>query len=723
MKILDNLLKRFGYVKKENGARIFGTGSGFGSMLEDSGLTYKQLVDSYKSWVYTSIDKISKTIASIPLELFYYKVRGKKIGSGMQIKADISGIKNKAAIQSYLMKYDIEKIKVYEHPFISLMNSPNPVDTRSTLWISIVQRLELAGQCGVYMPRNGIGLPVQMIPLPMTSSGTLRVIPDPVTIIGGFEYIDGSKRTTFTREEILYLRYPNPGTPLYGLSPLMAQRYPYDIDLYLMQYLNSMLKNKSFFGNVFTTDQELDKPTIDEFREMLAEQFDSAQRSGRAIVTHTGMHLDNTKLGNSFKDMMIQEAATYAGDKIITSYGLTPGKLGFVKDVNRSTAEVLDKNFYDECIKPRCMLIEEYFEKDVLPLYDEGLMLDFDIPTITERDLDIAEREMNLRTGYTVINEERAKDGLPEVPWGDKPWLPFSVMQPGTSRPVPVDNPAKTKSVSKQWTPERKKAAVEKFLAHVSAWEKIFVAVMEEHFDEQKKYVLSQLSDNWKAIDSMVGGMYKQKRRTWLKQHKDRLDRINIDEVAEAARLKEKFQPIITSLIAEVANERLSEFDSLVQFNVEDKNVMQWIGKRLVESTGEIQRTTHDRIASILREGFSDGLSVTQMAEEVTGLFSEFKMSRALMIARTETVSASNYADIESVRQTGLDDKLLKFWLNEFDARDTHVQAGIDYDENSAIPINETFRVGQDTMIAPGNGTVAGENINCRCNLGFVKVE
>jgi hypothetical protein len=98
-----------------------------------------------------------------------------------------------------------------------------------------------------------------------------------------------------------------------------------------------------------------------------------------------------------------------------------------------------------------------------------------------------------------------------------------------------------------------------------------------------------------------------------------------------------------------------------------------------------------------------------------------FSQSRALMIARTETVSASNFADIEAVKQAGLDDRLRKFWLNEVDARDTHIAAGKQYDENNPIPLNQDFVVGQDTMPAPGNGSLAAENCNCRCAIAYTE--
>jgi len=78
-----------------------------------------------------------------------------------------------------------------------------------------------------------------------------------------------------------------------------------------------------------------------------------------------------------------------------------------------------------------------------------------------------------------------------------------------------------------------------------------------------------------------------------------------------------------------------------------------------------------------------------------------------------------NAGDLEAVRQMDLGDQVKKIWINEPDARDTHVKAGDDYADG--ISIDEAFSVGADTMDAPGGGSDPGENCNCRCTLGYVK--
>ena len=731
MNLFDNLFRRKAVKKPTTQETPFFPAT-FTSSLTGENISYKTLCDSYTSWVFTVIDKIAKTVASIPAELYYYKQKGSKLNSGgMQVKSIIKSINNPREKAYYLKQNEIEKIQVFEHPLLDLFNNPNTIDTRMTLWINIMIRLELAGYCGIYMPKGALGLPGELWAFPLTSSATLSINTDPKTIIKNFTYKDGSVNLPIERDEMLYIRYPNPSSPILGQSPLLAQKYPYDIDHFLLQFVYHMLKNKATFGNVFETDQQLVGDQITEMKNLINSQYGGAAKTGKPIVLHSGLHLDNNKLGSSLKDIMINEASTYASDRLITGYNMSPDTIGLRKEMNRSTAEVTDKKFYEECIRPRCMMIEEYFEKDLLPRYDEGLMLDFKIPVIAYRDLDLQERRENLSSGFTTINEERAKaDGLEPVEWGDKPWLSFSLSQPGEEKPpqnvpqlpVDIDEPeVKTKAKAGFWTEAKKRKASEMFVKSVERNKDMVLNVITAHFRQQEQEVISILEDNWKSINGALGGFSKQKRRVWLKDNKAKLTDVNINVEEEAQELAKNFKPILTSIIIDVAETRLDEFNSTINFNVNDKRVHQWLGQRLRVSSLEIEQTTHDKISAVLREGFQEGLSVTSMAERLKDEFTMFKQDRALTIARTETVSASNQADIEAIKQSGLDDRLRKFWLNEVDARDTHIEAGKRYDENNPIPVNEDFQVGQDTMIAPGNGSLPGENINCRCNMGYTE--
>jgi uncharacterized protein with gpF-like domain len=186
--------------------------------------------------------------------------------------------------------------------------------------------------------------------------------------------------------------------------------------------------------------------------------------------------------------------------------------------------------------------------------------------------------------------------------------------------------------------------------------------------------------------------------------------------------LKEKVDSIYVDIFETTGEHRAGALNMDVQFKVQREEVQKWLGERLDKFSDSVEGTTFDEIDAILREGFKEGIPVNEMAKQLSEKFASFEQYRAPLIARTETAAASNFADLEYVKQVGLEDSVKKIWLTAQDekVRDSHVQAGKDYVDG--IAIDENFNVGGDEMDAPGNGSDAGENINCRCALGYVEI-
>lgn len=406
-----------------------------------TGMSYATLVNSYKSWVYIAIDKIAKTVAMLPLQLYTYERNGKLL-NGRELKASFAKDGLGALAQKRWCKsHGVDKVLVEEHPVYELFARPNDVQTRYQLWYDTTVKLEIGGQCGWYLPQNRLGIPAEIWPLPLRSSGVLT--PD-LTAQGlvGFDYVDGVVRQKFTREEILWFIIQSPANFYMPFSPLMAQTYPYDIDNYLAQLKYYLFKNRAAPGMVLTTDQRLQKTQVQELIDQINTQYAGTTRAGRPMILHSGLKPGGSLI-TPLKDLIIESVSSEVQDKILSAYGVPAGKVGLVKDVNRANMEALDKTYMQETIRPRCMLIEEEIESHLLPRYDERLTADFVIPEMTERATDLQERRENLALGYTTINEERMREGLEEVAWGDEPWLGAGLLQPEMDRPeeLPANKP------------------------------------------------------------------------------------------------------------------------------------------------------------------------------------------------------------------------------------------------------------------------------------------
>jgi HK97 family phage portal protein len=713
---IDKVLKKFGYLKANEAAAIVSMAlSGSTGLAPEK--TYSQLVDAYKSWVYTSVDKIAKTVASLPLKLYVYRRKGQKILNPYSYHKELKFFNTEGEKKYYLKQQGLEKEEVIDHPWLDLINRPNSIMTRFMLWYETMLRLELGGLCAWYMVPNGLSLPAELWTLPLTKTAELKPVVSKKLTIEKWAYTDGEIQTSFKPEELIVIKYPHPKSPFDWYSPLMAQTYPYDIDLFLMQQQRALFENKAVFGNVFSTDQALVKTQIDQIKELINEQYAGATKSGKPLVLHSGLKLEKSKW--SPKEAMIDEVSKYARQKLLSAYDLSDGKVGIIDDANRSNMEALDDTYIKECIKPKCMLIEEVIETFLLPIYDQGLTCDFVLPDIKDRELNIKERESNLRNYYTVINEERAKEGKDPVSWGDRPWMQFGMVQEGTFKPAePKPKPApkkeqETKELDEEWTEEKKRRKWEMFSHRAQKWENLITQQMVGYFRLQGEEIIKRLFKYGPRYEAQYAGWSKKAVRDHIAK-KGIAEDININQEAEIAQLKLIFTPVLQSVIQNGGSDILKEMGLSFVFNINDGPVIKWLGSRMDLFSSEVTGTTFDDIKAILREGFSEGKPLSTIADTLREKFGTYEKYRAPLIARTETISSLNHSEILAIEQAGIEKDVLKHWLSARDeaVRATHREAEARY--GKGIPIQDNFSVGGDSMNSPGNGTSAEENINCR---------
>jgi hypothetical protein len=77
--------------------------------------------------------------------------------------------------------------------------------------------------------------------------------------------------------------------------------------------------------------------------------------------------------------------------------------------------------------------LAEKMNERLVPLYGDNMFLAFDNVIPEDKEFLLKKQTEQLKTGYTVINEERQKDGQDPVEWGDRPLLPMNIVPLGTS--------------------------------------------------------------------------------------------------------------------------------------------------------------------------------------------------------------------------------------------------------------------------------------------------
>jgi hypothetical protein len=141
----------------------------------------------------------------------------------------------------------------------------------------------------------------------------------------------------------------------------------------------------------------------------------------------------------------------------------------------------------------------------------------------------------------------------------------------------------------------------------------------------------------------------------------------------------------------------------------------------VMERLREVSETTRKQIRAIIQRGFDEGLGARDRARLIRQAAPEINSTRAIRIARTESVTAANKAALLSHEASPY--VYEKAWLPVTDKRTRPSHLAMD--SNNFIPLWEDFLVlresgGFDSMLAPGDTRASAENvINCRCVMVF----
>jgi len=105
----------------------------------------------------------------------------------------------------------------------------------------------------------------------------------------------------------------------------------------------------------------------------------------------------------------------------VPSHLLITRRNGFVSIQGNSNAFIGEIQYIKDTIAPRLTCLEEKLNERYTPMYDENLFLTYGDVIPQDKAYRLTEIQARLSTKYSSINEERKKDGLDPVEWGDKP--------------------------------------------------------------------------------------------------------------------------------------------------------------------------------------------------------------------------------------------------------------------------------------------------------------
>lgn len=328
----------------------------------------------YRHWVYAAVKAIASKISGTPLN-FFRNDTGEKIPAA--------------------------------HPINMLMRAVNPFETSVSLWMKTAMYLELTGNAYWYVPKNIFGTITEIWVIP---SQYMKVIPDMKNFISGYAFSNGTVEESFSKDDIIHLKYPSPHSVFYGKSPLQAAASSVDAHEAMKESERRSFENGVFPGVAIKTSEKLSKDVRERLEATVRRGFSGPERAGKAIILEQGLSMQPFTF--SPREMDFMQSSKITRDEILAVFGVPAAVAGISEDVNRASAEAMLYTFAQNTIIPKLRLLEAQLTQDLCITFDNRIEAKFEDPTPAVRSEDRADMVARIKNGITTPVEERLRLGL-----------------------------------------------------------------------------------------------------------------------------------------------------------------------------------------------------------------------------------------------------------------------------------------------------------------------
>ena len=411
------------------------------------GTSDADLLAQYKEIVYGCCKTNAENVAGATLRVY---VRGgtKRFQTRILNNAEKKHLKTEYKIVD---SEDVEE--VVDHPLNVLLHTFNDLYPAMTGFELTQLYLDLIGKNYWYTPRNSIGIPQEIVPLQAQFSKPLYS-PKQKKIVA-YELKNGSITIHYKPEEIVYFRYPNPSNPIDGLSPLQAAIGEVFLTNSEREYEQALYDNGARPDLLINPKAGTTKNQEERFMSKWTSRHQGSTNAGKPAFLSGDIALH--QIGFTPREANALVRIKFSREEICNIFDNPVSR--FQNANSRAQVEAYDLRYQKEGIMPRLKLIASTINKYLVPMYGNApgqLFVAYDSTIPEDREYKLKERESNLRTGYSSINMERAKEGKEDVDWGYEPWLAMNLIQTG-SEPPQQTAPMKTKELQKPLDPPQKR--------------------------------------------------------------------------------------------------------------------------------------------------------------------------------------------------------------------------------------------------------------------------
>ncbi len=621
----------------------------------------RDLLIAYKNIpvIHSVVHRISQDVASVPFRLL--RPAGRVPGGAKRYRGTGgSSLVRRAMLQDAVAAGDL--VEVDDHPFLDLLQRMNPALRGMPSRAIINVWTELSGEAFLVKERNGLGLPLELWPVPphWVQEIPHRDFPNFRTSWLGWNRL-------LPEADVVWLKHPDSDNPYArgtGLGNALADEL--DVDEFATKHIRNWFHNSAMPSAVVALEGA-SAAEVKLFQADWEEKFKGSKKSHQMKFTNGKLSVQ--ALTDTFKDQQLVELRKVTKEICRETFCMPPELVGALDNSNRATIDAAYFLYSTGVLCPRLdFLVSNY--QPLLEEFDESLLLDYVSPVPEDRDF--KQKVMVAVPSVFTVDEHRALAGMPPLPdgEGDELYEPAGLGGFGAApaEPTPADAPAPPPAPEPP--PAEDPAA-----------------------DEPAK------SERGRALHPA---------RKDLSTHAIQ----SILEALRPHRLSDESGPVFKSRLERWGQRVLQELGTEVTFDIRNPMVRQHLEELSGSKITGITDTTREELKSQLAEGASAGEGIDEMSARVGDVFDNAAGYRAEMIARTEVVGSSNFANFEAFKMSGV--VAHKEWLSVQGAqtRDEHREL-----DGTMTMLNEAFQVNGYSSNYPGGFGQAHLDINCRCSV------
>jgi HK97 family phage portal protein len=623
-----------------------------------------------------------------------------------------------AIAEAPLRVYDRAGEEINDHPIRQIVRRPNPFMGEHLLWQTTVLHLYLSGSAFWEKVRSRSGQVVELWPL---RPDRMRIVADNQKFIGGYIYEIAGKQYQLETGDIIHFKFSDPIYDYFGLSPLQAALRRITIDNESADMMKVWLQNYGVPPLFVTVQQQIDESLAKRLLKMAQQRWGGKNR-GTVAFLQAGMDI-KAPTTTALKDLALVDLDEVSQKRLLAALGVPPVLLG--QEATFANYEQSRQFFHEGTVSPLHSMLDDQLEADLLfAEFDasEQYELHFDtseVPAMRPARESRAEIILNgVKAGAAKRNEWRAAVGLEPEPDGDVYLRPINIVAtPAADANPSGEDPDESDEEAKEAAPRlklEKKAATRK---QTRAKTVLNRGKLAERYEAQMKtwaraQFTRQMRDARRAIAHRFHALTKD-------QVQQILDEIALLEIEWKTAAASSVTPIMAGIMGDAASEA-AQTELGLSIDLSNEQVISFVKSYAFKFADKTVDTSAGDVRDLVEQSESEGWSVKELGDALSKVSESWDKSRAELIAKTETVRASNAGALASYKAAGI---VKKVWIADSaacpycNALDGRV-IGID---DAFLKMGDSFQPeGADSALSIRYEDVGypPAHPNCRCSVG-----